>query len=258
MKALVVPDIRELVLPVGWAETEVMPLAASATWEEIDEYEARLRAVASYIESLDGDAVELEKALRIIEARRGELLDDPAMRGRVEVAERTGRRYRTIAQHWEEIWPEISAAKDRRQVSQAAVMRMISDRFAAQEVETSPVIPAAALAPGASDTAPEQEEAEESPPDTIQLMEDLLRTTIELAAAQELVRKYEEDAAGSTEAQLRRQVATLSKRIESITRDAQDFQRRAERAEQLLAEARKLLRVESNADLLNTLREWTQ
>lgn len=149
-KALVrIPDPREAPIQPGWAETVFLPEVMSVQiWDVLDEYEAKLRGIASYIASMDGDVLELEKALRIVEKRRGDLLGpshqgertDLELRTRMsEVAGKTAQRWRTIAQAWDEIWPEIRDATNRWQVTQAAVLRNI--KTAEREQRTAGVMP---------------------------------------------------------------------------------------------------------------------
>jgi hypothetical protein len=74
--ALVVPDPRTSNVPVGWWDSNVLPtIQACDSWDQLDEYEGQLLAMASLIESFGGDGLEFQKALRVVECRRGELLD---------------------------------------------------------------------------------------------------------------------------------------------------------------------------------------
>ena len=71
--ALTIPDPRQQNVPVGWFES-VAPAVEEMSWEDLDDAEGQLRAVASFVESFDGDSLEYEKALRLVECRRGVLL----------------------------------------------------------------------------------------------------------------------------------------------------------------------------------------
>jgi hypothetical protein len=132
--ALVVPDPRKAPVPPGWAETQALPVILGTNdWDALDEYEAQLRAVASFIASFEGDAIEFEKALRIVDCQRGNLLGPdphpgkPASRvTQVDDSIATQQRWRRIAREWEDLWPTIRDAKVRREVTQAAVLRMIA------------------------------------------------------------------------------------------------------------------------------------
>ncbi len=73
--ALVVPDPSTSVYPVGWWEKYALPaIEAAESWEALDDMEAQLLGYISFIESKGKDSLELEKALRIVERRRGEML----------------------------------------------------------------------------------------------------------------------------------------------------------------------------------------
>lgn len=128
---LTIPDPRKHPVPAGWAESEALPvIRATESWELLDEYEGRLKSFASYIESFDGDATEFEKALRVVECRRGELLGiEKYARLRTfdgdESSHDTKERWRRIARAWDALWPSIRDAKDKSAVTQAAVLRRI-------------------------------------------------------------------------------------------------------------------------------------
>lgn len=133
---LVIPDPRLQPVPPGWFES-FAPVAARLSWEELDEAEGQLLALVAFIESYNGDAVEFEKALRIVERRRGVLLGEPQPGRRsdlepltrtLEVADdvsaMTVSRWRAIARGWDAIWKHLLNAKTRRDVSQAEVIRV--------------------------------------------------------------------------------------------------------------------------------------
>jgi phage N-6-adenine-methyltransferase len=98
----------------------------------LDEYVARLRAFASYVDSFSGDALEFEKALRIVEKRRGDLLGEPQPGRRpppslaeVDESEGSRQRWRKIARGWDTVWPMLRDATNRQAVTQAAVLRLL-------------------------------------------------------------------------------------------------------------------------------------
>ena len=132
---LVVPNATDKPVPKGWAEDVAAPLLEDATWEELDEAEGRLRGLASYIESFDGDILEFEKALRMVEHRRGVLLGPDVRQGErtdlqprtcvSEVHPKTASRYRKIARHWDEVLPHILKAEKISEVRQTCILRMI-------------------------------------------------------------------------------------------------------------------------------------
>lgn len=134
---LIVPDARDAPVPRGWFERVALPVIENADWEALDEMESSLKALASYIESMGHDGVEYEKALRIVERRRGELLDPDVSQGsrtdlhapvKVDVPRQTATRYRKLARAWDEvIWPHLLRAEQKHEVSQSACLRLIEN-----------------------------------------------------------------------------------------------------------------------------------
>ena len=129
-------------IPVGWAAFQIAPLIEESEWEELDDVEGRLRAIAGWIESYKGDALEVEKALRLVEYRRGTLLGprQPGSRKsqpltrvlEVDASAQTMNRWRKIADNWVSlIWPHIMAATRKSEVTQAQVLRLISQNGSA-------------------------------------------------------------------------------------------------------------------------------
>lgn len=120
-------------------EKEAIPAILAVTdWSVLDEYEARLRAFASYIDSFNGDVVEFEKALRFVEKRRGDLLGEakrggdrrsenqiPRMEDGLGASPPTIHRWRTLSRHWDRLWPAVRDSHDRREVTQAALLRAV-------------------------------------------------------------------------------------------------------------------------------------
>lgn len=148
--ALVIPDPRLQPVPPGWFES-FAPVAEGLSWEELDEAEGQLLAFASYIESFGGDVVEFEKALRIVERRRGMLLGDPQQGKKLppcaaEVSEGSRQRYRTIARAWNVIWKHLLNATRRRDVTQAEVIRVARRATVRAELETAGALEAKKLA----------------------------------------------------------------------------------------------------------------
>jgi N6-adenosine-specific RNA methylase IME4 len=143
--ALVVPDPRRAPVPDGWWQRDVLPLVRTCeSWKQLDGYEARLAAMAAAIERLGGDVVEFEKALRVVECRRGELLGDhgkgrparnsPRM-GNLKVKSQTASRYRTIARHWRVIYSHLLKETDRRKVTQSHVLHLVHKRMNRAKVD---------------------------------------------------------------------------------------------------------------------------
>ena len=259
---LVVPDIRVANLPVGWAETSVMPAAIDATWEDLDEYEASLRAMASYIDSLQaGDAVELEKALRIVEARRGELLDIDAKAGRPrngdthvtisDVHKRTEIRYRKIARHWGTIWPEIVRATERRDVTQAAILRMIqrieeAAKFKAKQERQQKQ--------GYEPTPPplDMDEMEEMAVDPVAEWE---RAEKELERARTTIESLAKPDQGKEVLILHSRIAGLEARIQQLTTTASEARKQADAQGKVLRKVRDMLGVERNSEIVSAIQD---
>jgi hypothetical protein len=262
MNQLIIPDIRTTNLPVGWAEVSVIPTVMEAAWEDLDEYEAGLRAMASYIESLEkGDAVELEKALRIIEARRGELLGigdgcvgrpkEITTRGNLsEVAAATATRYRKIARHWQTIWPEVARFTDRRDVSQAAVLRMIERIEEAAKPVKSP------------DKTPDKSPNRKPDPNAEPELEDdgwgdvdpiaELELSIEREAKQaELIEHLTKEDKNREILALHSRIAGLEARIGQLTNTAREAQKQADMQGKVLRKLRTLLSVERNSEVIS-------
>jgi len=66
--ALLVPDPRVKTVPAGWWESQVLPVVqACESWQQLDEYEGQLLAMANLIEGMGGDSLEFQKALRVVE-----------------------------------------------------------------------------------------------------------------------------------------------------------------------------------------------
>lgn len=152
--ALVVPDPSAGVVPAGWWQQVAEPvIAAVRSWQELNELEAQILAMAAFIEAKGGDRLEFEKALRIVEKRRGELLGpEPRKRGpstgdefRPQAAEiqdvklppeKTARTYRALARHWPLIYPLLLAESDPKKVTQIALLQWIARRRSTQRIET--------------------------------------------------------------------------------------------------------------------------
>lgn len=139
---LAVPDPRTEIVPPGWFEHVAVPAIEAASWEGLDEAEGRIKAMASLIESFDGDIVDFEKALRVVEKRRGELVGDPGM-GRPEkvntrvdfsdVSSMTASRWRKLARYWDDLlWPHLLVETDRRKVTQTHLLRLITEHIPAK------------------------------------------------------------------------------------------------------------------------------
>src|SRR5262249_53578873 len=81
----VVEDRRRLPIPVvdrqvmarGWWLSAEPIIEAATTHDELDDYESDLELFIAILEALKQDAAEIEKAKRVIDRRRGELLGPP-------------------------------------------------------------------------------------------------------------------------------------------------------------------------------------
>lgn len=265
MSALIIPDIRTTNLPVGWAEVAVIPTVMEAAWEDLDEYEAGLRAMASYIESLEkGDAIELEKALRIIEARRGELLGldvtkgsrtDLSTRGKVEeVAAPTATRYRKIARHWSVVWPEIVKSTERRDVTQAAVLRMIERiEEAAKPVKSTEKTPSQSLARKPEPNV--ETELDDEGWGQMDPIAELEKVVEENAKQAELIEHLSKPDQAREILSLHSRIAGLEARISQLTTTAGEAQKQARQYGRTLEQIRKRLNVERNSEILPAIED---
>lgn len=145
MTGLAIPDPRNETVPRGWWEDFAKPvIMAAESWVALDEIEARLKAFMAYIGALSGDAVEFTKALRLVEIRRGELLDPRRPIGRplknsprVESFESdasgpTQDRWRRLAEHRDVIEPVLAEATDVRQVTQTRLLAVVREHTPAR------------------------------------------------------------------------------------------------------------------------------
>ena len=128
-------------LPEGWFESQLPAIESLQSWGEVEEYAARLSAVADYLQKRGAETLEVAKAMRIVDRRRGELLgpaDNKGGRGKTvqhdeqfpKLPKSTVSNYRAIAEHWDDIWPAIVEAKTPTQVSQRQCLKMIKKREA--------------------------------------------------------------------------------------------------------------------------------
>jgi hypothetical protein len=254
---LIIPDIRNTNLPVGWAEFSVIPVVMEAAWEDLDEYEAGLRAMASYIESLEkGEAVEFEKALRIVEARRGELLGigdgTPGRRvshatthGSMEqVALPTATRYRKIARHWSVVWPEIVKSNERREVTQAAVLRMI------ERIEEAAKPPKPEAKPEPTPSPKEAEPEADEGWGEMDLLAEFERVVEDAAKKDEIIEHLSKPDQHRENLALLSRIAGLEARIGQLTTTAREAQNQATAQGKVLRKVRDLLRVERNSEIV--------
>jgi hypothetical protein len=137
MTALAPIESRIQTLVADWWASHALPIIeATETWPELDELEEQVRPWIAIFETANRDTVvELEKALRCIEARRGRLAGinvgrghrtDLTARGKVpdDISPTTLARYRQMARSWDVLRQHLSTTHDVREVTQAACLRV--------------------------------------------------------------------------------------------------------------------------------------
>jgi len=148
MKTLTIPDFTMRALPDAWLEKSVAPLIIEADTDTLEQYERQLKAAADLLEKNPVARVEIEKALRIVDCRKGELFGEAklgrpsdgnfsSMRNYSDKNEVS--RCRKIARHWNEIWPHILKATEESSVTRAAVLRMINNTDAKERKMDAPL-----------------------------------------------------------------------------------------------------------------------
>jgi N6-adenosine-specific RNA methylase IME4 len=138
-EALIVPDPRSDLVPRGWWEHVILPATNDQGWDGLDDFEERIGKMASVIEAMGGDAVEFEKALRVVDYRRGVLLGQAPHGGdrrsnkfqasseTLDVSEPMRRRYRLIAEWWDRlVYPWLSEHDQRKDCYRAPVLRRVA------------------------------------------------------------------------------------------------------------------------------------
>jgi DNA methylase len=141
MTTLAIPDAVHTPIPTGWLEQVLAPAVAESSWEELDDAEGRIKAVAAYLDAHGTDALELEKAMRVVESRRGVIAGVDVLPGertdlntRVKVPDSESpmsiSRYRKLARNWDWLWPErVLPATNRGNVTQARCLKYIDERI---------------------------------------------------------------------------------------------------------------------------------
>jgi N6-adenosine-specific RNA methylase IME4 len=138
-------------LPTGWHQEQLPQIERVTDWSELEDYAAKLEAMATFFQRKSESRLEVVKAMRIVDKRRGELLG-PAEQGRrtdlellsqgkeVTVSPGAVSKYRAIAAHWQDIWPRITEATDPKQVSQRKCLSFVKKTQAtAPKLETCTV-----------------------------------------------------------------------------------------------------------------------
>ena len=72
-----VPDLTSEMMPTTWWLTAEPIIEAAQTEEELDDLDLQLEFFLGAVKALEQDATQIEKAKRVIERRRGELLGPP-------------------------------------------------------------------------------------------------------------------------------------------------------------------------------------
>jgi len=143
-----IPDPRREMVPPGWLDEFVPAVDSIDEMGGLDELEARLLAVAAYIESFAPDAVDFEKAKRVVEKRRGDLLIglsrtpgqrtdlEPVPRAvQVDVTKQTATRWRKLSAHWDDLlWPYLAEQDKKDKCTQSHLLRIVT--------EHTPAVPA--------------------------------------------------------------------------------------------------------------------
>lgn len=132
--ALSIPQNVAAPIPTGWWHTEAQPLIDAADWDELNRYSDELKAAIALAELMGReDVIELQKARRVIEKRRGELLGPmrPGARHDLQPDDRdhqvhrtTATNYKRIAQAWPILEPHLLEAQKSTEVSQRALLNI--------------------------------------------------------------------------------------------------------------------------------------
>jgi hypothetical protein len=263
-----IPNVQNATMPIGFAEHQALPAIREADWEQLDDYEAQLRGMASYIDSMKADVLEVEKALRIVEARRGEILGmavtqgartDLSMHEKVEdVSAPTASRYRKIARAWEDVWPHIVQASRRSDVTQAAILRLIDNLAGVSAPAENAPAPAPAPSAPVSPPAPPAESApqeEEEQWDEINLLAELEFLQANNTELQERVEVLQQDDKTMALAKLMDKNKALTQRVDVLTRDCKEREAQAKAANKRLQQIAKLLKVEDWKDIVPAIKE---
>lgn len=138
-EVVTLPEPGEDNIPVGTAEDVAGIVLSEDDWSRLDDIEAWARAVESVAESYGRDVTEARKVWRFVELRRGELAGPDVTQGeRTDLREhakvpddaspRSVNRWRKMARHREEVVRYLFEADDKKDVTQAAVLRFIADQ----------------------------------------------------------------------------------------------------------------------------------
>lgn len=277
--ALTIPDPRLAPIPQGWATDTFAVMADVLEWEDLKDAEAHLLGLASYIESLGGDRTELEKAIRIVEYRKVVCLGDPRPGHRsdrepltctleVDASAMTVSRWRKIASEWDRVvWPHLLAAKEAREVSQNALLRLVDEH---RKREVGPESGAAKPEPepstngshppgGNADSLSGETDAYDPAGDEVDPIAEWERTAREKEAVEverdELKAALESSDVGAELVKLQERYARLEGRLNAEINKANAAVKQAKYQGDILGKLRRLLKVDSNSELVGAVQD---
>lgn len=241
-------------LEVVGSYKKYLELTDGVGWDDLDKLED---AAVQKLSHVDDVALDLEKILRIIEYRRGQALG-PAQPGKrtdlmpdnlrhavAEVSEGSRRRYRTIAEHWDEIiWPHLLQATQRHEVTQAAILRLIETGSTKRLPEPTRELPVKVTVSTTEQPKPSDEEDE---PD---LAAELQRMQGEIDQLNRELVSMESDDTNKEIRKLHAQIAQLNARLNGLLNEKKAAVDTAERYDRLLKRIAKAAGVERYADII--------
>jgi hypothetical protein len=131
---LAIPQPASEIVQPGWWHEVAQPVIDRADWDELEKYSKELKAFIGIFEALGReDKIELTKAQRVVERRRGELLGELRPRpgrppGKLQhdvingLHASTATNYKRINAAWAVIEVHLLEATDSKQVSQRALL----------------------------------------------------------------------------------------------------------------------------------------
>lgn len=259
---MAIPDPRRAPIPVGWATDTFAALADHLEWDDLRDAEAKLNGLASHIDSLRGDKTELEKALRIVEFRKAVLLGEPRQGARtdrepfprveeVDAAPATVSRWREIARHWDRtVWPHLLAAKEARDVSQAAVLRLIE---AEKKKAVKVVAPQNSVKNGPPPVDPESDAEEDAGFGEVDAVAEWEKAEAEVTRLSEQVEALSASDLGSEVRRWQVRCEQLEGRLRHETNRANQAEKSARWATGLLREIAKAVGVDDFGEIVKAI-----
>lgn len=261
--SLAIPDPRKAPIPVGWATDTFATLLPHLDWGDLEEAEARIRGLASEIESLKGDHTELLKAWRLVEIRRGELLDPDVkpggrpnlpMRGEVgSVSSQTASRYRKMARNFDLVWPLIVNAKAPHEVSQSALLKKIEEHEAREVGPAAPKrsAPQDVKSPSANELPAKSDPAA----DTGDLITELEEADKTIRRQQAVIDAIEADDPAAKVVEWAQKYAQLEGHLQRQNAKLTEAERIIKANSNVLGQVRAILNVASNSEIVGALRD---